>query len=687
MSALLQTSEDWPEFAQALLALPVPVWVYDPVTAGFLDVNELALELYGYSRQDLLTMTLFDVRPADDAEDTKRLLQNAGEQAVFGGPVRHTKADGTLLFVHTLRVPVQHDGRAARAVLLTDVTDRVRAEERLLQSERAHREAQRIAHLGSFTQNLLDGTSFWSDELYDIVGLQTRTPDDIFGRTFTHPEDWDKVRGVLESALRGEGAYHLDHRIVRPDGTVRWVQVDGHVELGESGQPAEWKGTVLDITARKDAEQRLEFLARHDSVTGLPNRVEIQRLVSEAIAATPNATLIFVLVDNVHSIDETLGHAVGDEIVAACAERLRARVGTSAHVSRWERGEFVIVGYGARETAYTAAAAVLEAFSLPFTAADRHLYIVPWIGISHFPSDARSTEQLIRKANTAAYEARRDRVPVRYFAASMERRSAERLALENELRIAVAGGQFLCFLQPICDAHTNAIVSAEALVRWEHPSRGMLAPDNFMAVAEETGLIVPIGRLVIEQVCALSRRWRARKTRLPIALNVSARQLFETGFVGELSAYMRAQGVSRGDLEIELTETSVMEDVDRAIDAIAAVRKLGVGIALDDFGTGHNSFLNLKRLPVDTLKIDRSFVRDAKASPLDAAIVETLVSLGVKANLRIIAEGVETEQQANAMRQMGATALQGFYFGRPMLPEAFERLLCDGHSGGRAAAS
>ena len=441
-----------------------------------------------------------------------------------------------------------------------------------------------------------------------------------------------------------------------------------------------------DITARKAAEQELEHRALHDPLTGLPNRVlvldRLQQCLSRRDEANPGLAVLFIDLDHFKRINDSFGHDAGDQVLISVAQRLQRAMRPVDTVARLAGDEFVVVcpDVASYRDATFIAQRLQEALAPPIHLKEDNVFVAASIGIAMAASDC-DAEKLIGSADIAMYEAKTGgRAQYQLFDEQMQMQVAARLRIENDLHQALACGEFRLYFQPIIAAASGAVVSVEALLRWQHPEKGLLSPAEFISIAEETGLIVPIGIWVIEETCRLAKTWSIlRDAGLPlgIAVNLSARQLIQSDLVDTVQRIFHANAVdpTRIEFGFEVTETAVMCDPEAAAATLQALRDLGAHISIDDFGTGYSSLAYLKRFPVDTLKVDRSFVMNIPDDHVDQAIVRAVTDLAHSLHLTVVAEGVETAEQAQILRQLNVDLLQGFLYARPMPAEQLETLL------------
>jgi diguanylate cyclase (GGDEF)-like protein/PAS domain S-box-containing protein len=579
-----------------------------------------------------------------------------------------------------------------------DLEERVRSRTAALDADRERlAEAQRIAGIGSWDLDLRSETVIWSDEMFRIFGV-----DPPFEPTFAafmslvHPEDRAVVTAGIEGALARREPFLFDYR-VSTDSRIRWVRARGQLILDEAGEVRGMRGTCQDITERIEAQEALTHNALHDPLTGLPNRSLLLDRIEVALARSArigkSVAVLFLDLDRFKLINDSRGHAAGDVVLRAVADRLRAAVRPSDTVGRLGGDEFVVIcedGVAVWE-ATVLGERLIRTLEESFEVEGGEVFVTVSVGIA-IAEPATSADELLRDADVAMYQAKqRGRARCEFFDEAMRTEAALRLETATALHRALERNEFQTFYQPMIDLHSGAIVGVEALVRWSHPERGLISPAMFIPLAEEQGLIVPIGATVLDEACRQWARWRSEfpgRDPLVLNVNISARQLHSPEFVESIRAVLLAYGVDPGMLCLELTESVLIEDVEAQRHTLAALRELGVGLAIDDFGTGYSSLTYLKRFPVNGIKIDQTFVAGLGRDAFDSAIIESVIELAHAVGLHVTAEGVETLDQLLRLRALGCDYAQGYYFARPQPAADLAALLnwdMEGHWASRTA--
>ncbi len=551
--------------------------------------------------------------------------------------------------------------------------------------------AQRIAKLGYWEWNVDSDDLIASKQMRAILGVEDEAS--LKGirslLAYVHSRDREQVREVLDELLLDGVSRDLEYRLRRPN------REDCHVrqraEVSSSGGQRRVTGAVLDITDQQRAEDRARFLTRYDGLTELPNRRSFRdHLDSSLISAVRQDRHVAILLidfDRFNRINDTLGREAGDRALQEMARRLSSHLRQSAKVrapesdflARLSGDEFALLLGDLRSPrdASLVAERLQALISQPLSLSGTEVVLTVSIGIAAFPEDGIDGETMLKNAEAALYSARaKGGDGFLFYSTEMNENAAERLALETELTAAGGRGELRLEYQPLFETTTHRLVGAEALVRWQHPERGLVPPSDFIPVAEHTGAIVPIGEWVLETACAQAQTWQSRtEDDLSISVNVSARQLERPDFPETVGRVLAHTQLEPRLLNLELTESFVLDDVERAAASLRSLKSLGVRLSLDDFGTGYSSLSHLVHLPLDTIKIDRSFLRGVPKEALNRTVTKAIITMAHGVDMEVVAEGVETQQQVNYLRSEGCDVLQGFLLGRPLRPEDFDRLL------------
>jgi diguanylate cyclase (GGDEF)-like protein len=471
--------------------------------------------------------------------------------------------------------------------------------------------------------------------------------------------------------------------MVRPDGSFRWVETAVRAVPDAQGKPYQVVAVTRDVSERKDAETLLAHQALHDSLTGLPNRTLFLDRLEQALARAERrqgaVAVLFVDLDRFKFINDSFGHAAGDRLLCDVAARLRRALRPADTIARFGGDELTVLceDLDGEAGARAIAQRIADLFDDPFVVEDGEAFLQASVGIA-LAGNGAEPEDLIRDADAAMYRAKdRGRARVEVFDEAMRRDARERVATESALRRAIERDELCIHVQPVVRFGDEAIMAFEALVRWEHPERGLVPPGEFIPLAEETGLIVPIGNWVIREVCRTMRRWTDELGAdwIPCSVNLSVRHLQQPDLVATVRAALEEHAIPPRRLVLEITESAVMENGSGTVETLAELRALGVRLALDDFGTGYSSLAHLHRFPLDILKIDRSFTAALHADHQGASIAGAIVSLAQALGLETVAEGIEDADQHRLLEEMGCTYGQGFRFSRPLPPEGFDEQL------------
>ena len=564
----------------------------------------------------------------------------------------------------------------AFAALLAD--ERRQVEDRLLQREAQLAETQRLARMGTWELDVHSGTLSWTAELYRVFGVDPGQFRPTFERMLAvvHRDDRDRVAHICEAAYRTGEAFEVEHRVIHPGGEIRWVHGRGQVVLGRDGTPSRLYGSAQDVTARRAADESLVHQALHDPLTGLPNRLLFIDRLGHALRRLErhdvSVAVLFIDLDRFKLVNDSYGHAAGDRVLNAVADRLEQVVRPGDTVARLGGDEFTILLEDVQDVAAALIVAerALGVVVPPVVLADgRQAFVSASIGVATVgPGDA-TAEDVLADADSAMYRAKeRGRNRLEVFDQATREDVVARVERSSALRRAIDDGELLVHYQPELRLSDETMSGVEALVRWQHPTQGLVGPDTFIGLAEETGLIVAIGAEVLRTACREVASWPPVPGVGPtrVSVNLSARQLSEPRVIDTVWNALRETGIDPARLCLEITESVLMEDVASSVEALLGHKALGVTLAIDDFGTGYSSLSYLRRFPVDIVKIDRSFVAGLGSDPAAEAIVASVVNLAHALGLVVVGEGVETEEQLVMLRALGCDRAQGYLWSRPL---------------------
>ena len=550
---------------------------------------------------------------------------------------------------------------------------------------------------GVWDWDIQTGNAHFSKRYKEMIGFAEHEIGDVASEWMdrVHPEDMPRLMAAIQAHLDDKTpSAEVEFRMMCKDGSWKWIHSRGMLVSRDTDRtPSRLVGTHTDITQRKAAEAEIQYLAFYDPLTRLPNRRLLLDRLQQALASSARSgrlgALLFIDLDDFKALNDTLGHGIGDLLLKQVAQRLKPCLREGDTVARLGGDEFVVILEDLSEHAIEAAVQteaisekILAVLSQPYQLATHECRSTSSIGAILFNDNQQAMEELMKQADIAMYQAKKaGRNMFRFFDPRMQTSITARVTLEGELRKALEQQQFQLHYQIQVDSAHRSL-GAEALIRWEHPERGLIPPLQFIPLAEETGLILPIGNWVLETACAQLKAWQqgALTRELVLSINVSVKQFRQADFAAQVQAAVQHHAVNPMLLKLELTESLMLDNIEEVILTMSALKKIGVQFSLDDFGTGYSSLQYLKRLPLDQLKIDQSFVFDIATDNSDKAIVRTIIAMAHSLNLEVIAEGVETEEQRQFLLSNGCTHYQGYLFGRPIPIEPFERLLAAGMS-------
>lgn len=661
----------------------------------FLDANPAARSLFGIDTDDLASVQSRDlyVDPAERREFVEA-VDRAG--SVEDYPVRLRSFDGREM--ECLLTATAHRDDNGNVVayqgIVQDVTEQRRAERALRESEQKFRA---LIENASDTITILDANGEISYESPSLARVLGYDPEDLVGKNvfeFVHPMNQADAVSMFQRLLQTPDAtVSIELRFRHGDGSWRWMDVIGRNLLSNAAV----QGVVVnarDVSDRKSAEQRLLHDAFHDKLTSLPNRALLMDRVAKLLQRArrddaPAFSVLFLDLDRFKVVNDSLGHMVGDQLLTSLARRLQTCLRPGDTVARLGGDEFTMLLDDADEDAAAIVAGRVQAeLEAPFRLGEHEIYTTVSIGIATSTAGYQSPEEMLRDADLAMYRAKdQGRARHEVFDTSMRAEAVERLHLETALRRALERSEFVMHYQPIVALSDEALRGFEALIRWQHPTRGILLPGEFLGLAEDTGLIVPIGWWVLDEVCEQLARWADEPdlTPVPVRVNISAQQLARSDLAERVAEALERHGCPPGSLHLELTEGTMMENAESTVRTLRALKALDVGLSIDDFGTGYSSLSYLHRFPTDSVKIDRSFVTRMGARGEGTGMVRTIVDLAHDLGMEVVAEGIEDETQAALLRSMRCEAGQGFLFSKAVPRDAATNLLRRRDTGPRAA--
>jgi len=669
---------------------PVGIFTAD-VQGGCQYVNQRWCDIAGMSPQQAYGAGWMSTLHPDDYQRVIHEWHHAAKNCVpFKSEYRFRNPQGIVTWVIGQAVIERTTAGSVKGYIgtITDITEHKRAEQALQISEQRFR---------SLIENSADAIALFDAEGIILYGSPATArilgyeQSEFVGRSafdFVHPDDREMVMSRLNEVLQKPAAMiNVRAYIKHKDGSWRFLEGIFNNLLDEPSVRA-IVNNYRDITDARRYQEQLEYQANHDMLTGLSNRNLLYDRLDQAIVYAQRykrlVAVVLIDLDNFKIINDSLGHNVGDQLVKAVATRLRECVRKGDTVARQGGDEFVLVLNDQENLPAVTHVMqkILNIISRVYVVEDREIYITCSIGFSLYPQDGLDVETLLKNADAAMYRAKEHgRNNFQFFTPEMNAKINERLTLESSLRQALERNEFFLHYQPLVDLHSGRIISAEALVRWKHPELGVISPAKFIPLAEETGLIVSIGAWVLKTACAQNKAWQeAGLYAINVSVNLSARQFRQKDLVNSIAQALKDARLDARYLELELTESVIMHNAEEVIDTLRELKSMGIHLSIDDFGMGYSSLSYLKRFPVDRLKIDQSFVRDITFDPDDAAIAQAVITLAHSLDLRVIAEGVETEAQLNFLRAHCCDEIQGYYFSRPVPAEAFGELLRNNQS-------
>jgi diguanylate cyclase (GGDEF)-like protein/PAS domain S-box-containing protein len=676
---------------------PVPMWVFDRADLRFLAVNNAAVEHYGYTRGQFMSMTALDIRPADDRERFKRSAADLLE-AESGGVWRHQKADGSPIDVSIYARALEYAGREAWLVAAHDITDRQRAEEQLRRTQKFLDMVVENVPVPIMVKEVADGARDAADCRYTLVNRACEelfgvTRDQLIGKSVSelYPKERADfiIAGNNQTLLSEEPVVVPDHMVATPCNGLRYAVGKSFAVRDDDRRPRYLLTVLEDVTERREWERRIARMAHYDSLTDLPNRVTFNDALDAAIAKAERTggkvAVMSLDLDGFKDVNDTYGHGVGDALLREAARRLQ-EAADAAFVARLGGDEFALIVSGAAlpDAADAVGKRVLKALSADFVFEDRKIAIGASIGAALYPDDGADSTTLMLNADLALYCAKAEfRGALLLFDGEMGERMRDRRVLQQELSGAIEANELALHYQPQ-QTMAGETVGFEVLLRWCSPKRGMVPPSTFIPIAEESGLIAQLGEWVLRAACREAAAWPGKLT---LAVNISPIQFRDRDLAATVHSILLETGLPPERLELEITEGVLIDDFSRALAMLRRLKTLGVKIALDDFGTGYSSLSYLHAFPFDKIKIDRTFVGDLETNQHSRAVVRAVIDLGQSLDVPVLAEGVETAAQHLILLRNGCDEVQGYLTGRPLPIESYRSVIERAQDRGRLGAA
>ena len=658
------------------------------LAGNFTFANDADCRLLGYPREELIGANFRGQIAKEEFDTVYKAFSNI---YITGKPQRGIsykaiRKDGTTGFAEVAGFPLRNQKGEIIGFrgVGRDITKRRQLEEALRQSEERYRTIIEAMEEWYFETDLKGNITYFNDIFANVVGHSQKDLTGLSFQSFVKKEEADSVSRLFNHVFKtGKATKNFPYEFIGTDGTVTSAEFSIFPKMDKEGEVCGFRGVAHDITERKQAEEKIQYMATHDALTGLPNRLMFSQMLNRAIQSAKRNqrqfAILFIDLDRFKTINDTLGHEAGDQLLQEIGARLKQTLRAADLAARLGGDEFTILIEEVSDVNHAATVAhkIITSIIKPLTLMGQECRVTASIGISIYPKDAEDEQSLMKNADLAMYLAKEEgKNNYQFYSEDIQSKSLERLSIETNLRFALERNEFSLHYQAQVNFKTNVISGVEALLRWDNPYLGSVTPTQFIPVAEETGLIVPIGNWVLRTACAQNVAWQ-REGLPPVcmAVNLSLRQLTDENLINDIRAALNDSGMAPNLLELEITESMVMRNPDRMIAVLAEIKSLGVRLALDDFGTGYSSLAQIKHFPVDTLKVDRSFIRNIPKDSEDKAITEAIIAMGKTLSLTVVAEGVETLDQMNFLKDHSCDEMQGYYFSKPIIPEHFADLL------------
>jgi len=642
--------------------------------------NRRAAEILGTPVENLTNLAITDAIPTIKNNGHGRVNQSTDMTSISNSyETILNRKDGSPLTVELITTRTKWHGEAADMISIRDITERKQSEAQMKKLSGALEQTADyivITNAGGTIEYVNPafeaGTGF---SKHKTIGSNPRMLKSGLQDTAFYKKMWETLRS---------GEIYQDVFINRKKTGELYHEEKTITPLkNKDGKITHYISTGKDVTERIQTQERLHYLAYHDVLTGLANRALFTERLEHAITRSRNAkdhlAILFLDIDRFKNINDTLGHNLGDDLLKILANKLTGCLREGDTVARLGGDEFAVLleDISSEDDVSPIAKKILETLSEPITINEHELFETASIGISLFPEDGNNVDALLKNADTAMYRAKgQGRNNHQFYSADMSSRALERLKLETSLRHALEREEFILHYQPQLDLQTGRVIGNESLIRWNHPERGLIQPNDFIPLLEETGMIVPVGEWVIKTACAQNKAWQlANLPAIPVSINLSGWQFQDDSLIEKIDAALTETGLDPRYLDLEITESVLMENTQETMRIINTLSEMGIRFSVDDFGTGYSSLSYLKQFKIDTLKIDRSFIRDITTDPDDASIVTAIIVMAHSLNLSLVAEGVETKEQASFLRNLSCETVQGFLYHRPMPADQFEELL------------
>jgi len=661
------------------------IYIVNYDTLNYLYVNNGASKSMGYSSKEFLTMNIRDINPHLTEKEILKLKRLLLCTEYVLNRTTHQRKDSSRYEVQSYIHKLSYEGQKCFVIFDTDISN-------ILELEQEQRKQAKILdyiHDSVISTDIKGEITSWNRGSTLLFGY---TKEEMLGQTMQTAYDKENKYTLKElfSILQEQENFEIEAHMLKKDKTKIICDISLSTSKDDNEEIDGYIGYIQDITLQKKTQllleeqtQKLNYLAHHDTLTDLPNRALFKdRLEQTIVSAKRNKeqfALLFIDLDQFKKINDSLGHHVGDEVLIETAKRIKSVLREEDTFARLGGDEFTIIikNFKNIQAVSTISQKIINIMKEPISITTHNLYITSSIGISVYPDDAKNDLNLVKYADAAMYKAKDEgRNNYQFYSSNMTAQAFEHVVMESSLRIAIKEEQFIVYFQPQYDVNTNKIAGMEALVRWNHPALGIVPPGKFISIAEESGLIVDIDRIVMKKAMTHFSLWQ-KKGLNPgkLSLNLAMKQLSQDDFLEQLQKSMDAVKFQAKWLELEVTEGQVMNNPEASIEKLKEISKMGIDIAIDDFGTGYSSLSYLKKLPLDKLKIDQSFIRDIPSDEDDIAITKAIIALGKSLNLKLIAEGVETVEQRDFIIENGCEFIQGYFYSRPLPANEMEELL------------